>query len=133
MLPYCFICLHWLASTQATQLADLAFGHAQVEQFMRDRPGVRTVLIKEAALRNHLAKGFGGLETGFRVYWDNREPEVREADYTPRYGDKPARVRVSKARSESGSDKCVTLVIELEHAKGENRITQSVGWPSSVR
>jgi hypothetical protein len=123
MLPYCFICLPWLASMQATQLADLAFGHAQVEQFMRDRPEVKPVLLKEAALRNQLERGFGGLETGFHVYWDNREPDLRGADYRPRHNQEPAIVRVSKKRLGSASDKCVTLVIELEHAKSEGRYT----------
>jgi hypothetical protein len=120
MLGYSFICLHWLVSIQATQVADLAFGHAQLEQFMRDRPEVRPVLIKEVALREHLERGFGGLETGFRVYWDNREPEACESDYRVRQNEEPARIRVSKAPFGSGSDKCVALVIELEHAKSNN-------------
>jgi hypothetical protein len=119
MLAY-FICLPFLVSVQTTP-ADLEFGRSQVEQFMRDRPEVKPVLIKETALRNHLEKGFGGLETGFRVHWENREPEKRRSEYWPRYDDAPARVRVSKAPSISGSDKCVTLVIELEHAKSETR------------
>lgn len=123
MLAYFLVCLPWLASTHATQVADLRFGHAQVEQFMRDRPEVKPVLIKEVALRNQLEKGFGGLETGFRVHWDNREPEIREADYRQRYKEEPARVCVSKAPHASGSDKCVKLLIELEHAKNDNRFT----------
>ena len=123
MLTFCFICLPWLVNVQATQLADLAFGRAQVEQFMRDRPEVRSVLIKEVALREHLERGFGSLETGFHVCWDNREPEVREADYRQRYDEEPARVRVSKKPFGSGSDKCVTLVIELEHSKNDIRST----------
>jgi hypothetical protein len=123
MLAYCFICLHWLASMQATQVADLAFGHAQVEQFMRDRPEVKPVLVKEVALRNQLERGFGGLETGFRVYWNNREPGVRLADYRPRYNEAPARVRITKDPLVSGADKCVKLVMELEHAKSDNRYT----------
>jgi len=122
MLNYCFICLHWLASVQAAQVADLAFGHAQVEQFMRDRPEVKSVLAKEVVLRDHLVKGFAGVETGFRVHWDNQEPEVRGANYRPRYGEEPARVRVSKARYATGADVCVTLVMELEHSKNENRL-----------
>jgi hypothetical protein len=121
MLTY-FICLPFLVSVQTTP-ADLEFGRSQLEQFMRDRPEVKPVLIKEKALRNHLERGFGGVETGFRVHWDNREPEKREADYWPRYDEEPARVRVSKAPFGSGSDKCVTLVIELEHAKSDNRFT----------
>jgi hypothetical protein len=123
MLGYCLIFFYWLASMQAAQTADLAFGHAQLEQFMQDRPEVRPVLIKEVALRNQLEKGFGGLVTGFRVYWDNREPEVRYADYRLRQDKEPARVRVSKAEFRSGSDKCVSLMIELEHAKRDNLFT----------
>jgi hypothetical protein len=131
MLTYCLIIVPWLACTQVTQEAslrkaqeaDLKFGQAQLEQFMRDRPEVRHVLIRQVALRNQLERGFGGLETGFRVYWDNGEPEVREADYRQRHGEEPARIRVSKSPFGSGSDKCVTLLIELEHAKGDNRGT----------
>jgi hypothetical protein len=123
MLAYCVISLSWLVNMQATQVADLTFGRAQVEQFMQDRPEVKPVLIKEVALRNQLERGFAGLETGFRVYWDNREPEKRYADYWPRRDKEPARVRVSKKPFGSGSDKCVTLVMELENAKGDKRGT----------
>src|SRR4051794_17879561 len=105
MLPYCFISLYWLTSMQA----DLPFGHAQLEQFMRDRPEVRPVLLKELALRNHLEWGFGGLETGFRVYWESQAPELRVATYWPRYEGAPAHVRVLKGQSASGADKCVML------------------------
>jgi hypothetical protein len=122
MLAYCFICLHWLASMQATQLADLAFGHAQLEQFMRDRPEVRLVLIKEAALRNQLERGFGGLETGLRVHWEDREVQCgRASEYWPRHNESSGRVRVTKASTVSGQDKCVMLVLELENAKSDGR------------
>jgi hypothetical protein len=65
--------------------------------------------------------GFGGLETGFRVYWDNREPETGFAQHWPHNDEMQGRVRTTKDPSVPGSDKCVMLLLELEHSKSDSR------------
>lgn len=121
MLGYCFICLYWLASMQVAQPADLEFGRAQVEQLMRDRPEVKPVLLKQEALRKHLERNFGGLDTGVRVRWENEEPTEVAAQFRPPSDGKPGCVQVTKDSSVSASDKCVMLVVELEHARNDKR------------
>src|SRR5215207_1118817 len=93
----------------ATQQADLAFGHAQVEAVMRDRPEMGVVIKREPALRAMLDWSFGGQFRTNHTYWDPKEPTSGQ----------PASnilvfVRVTSKPSTSAVDKCAGLVFELQ-------------------
>ena len=70
--------------------------------------------------RRHLERNFGGLNTGYRVRWEDGEPESGYgAEFIAHFHGQPNRVRVSRTADESPTEKCLTLVTELEHAKGD--------------
>jgi hypothetical protein len=103
------------------QLADLEFGHAQVEQVICDRPEMGEVINRELALRARLELGFSGLACGHRVYWDRREPPMQQSANYPAHGNDPNRVRLTNKPTLSTVDKCTLLVFELENARQSRR------------
>jgi hypothetical protein len=103
------------------QRRDLSFGHAQVEQFICDRPETSAIINGNPALRALLESCFAGDLSGQRVYWDCREPLLgREAGHFALYEQYPALVRVSSRSHSSAIDMCMYLVIELQHSRFDN-------------
>jgi hypothetical protein len=103
------------------QDADSLFGRAQVEQFIRDRPGVGDVIEREPALREVLEAGFKADAGGKRIYWDCREPKASVSERIPPYLEYPSLVRVSRTIPSTAVDMCVMLLFELYHTPFEQR------------
>jgi hypothetical protein len=124
MIPYLLVFAHVCTMhTSAVQhyLADMSFGHLQVEQVICDRPEMGSVINRNPALRELLESCFAGALLGERVYWDNREPlDKKRGGHFPSYRVFPPLVRVSNQSNSSAVDRCVILVIELQHCRFDN-------------
>src|SRR3954464_14026389 len=96
----------WVRSYWFREHSEPSFGHSQVEQFIRDRPGVGQVINREPALRANLEACFEGESTGGRIYWDNRVPKGDEngAEHSLAYRDYPAMIRVTNLSGISAVD-----------------------------
>jgi hypothetical protein len=116
----CVLLIALWARTYSTEEQPPSFGHSQVEQFILDRPGVGDVINRELALRAVLESGFAGEFDGQRVYWDFREPVNAISQRVPAYTEYPSLVRVSGKLPSSAIDKCVMLVLELQHGSFNN-------------
>jgi hypothetical protein len=109
--------------TSAMQKADQAFGHAQVEQVIYDRPDMGPIINREPALRALLESSFAGKFVGQRVYWDGRNPSTgSRSEQIPNYQEYPNLVRVTNRPDVSAIDKCTLLVLELQNARSSNRL-----------
>lgn len=102
-----------VSSAQAEQ----AFGNAQVEQIILDRPDIGAIIKHDAALRDLMVASFAGALDKRRVYWDCREPDNgKPSEQIGQYGDYPPLVRVSRSPASSAIDRTVMLVLELQNA-----------------
>jgi hypothetical protein len=112
----------WHGDSVAAQNTELAFGRAQVEQVMRDRPDTAPVITSHKALRDFLETNFAGVATGHRVRWDNTPPINIEggAECWSHQGELSA-IRVSNDPSFSAIDKCSMMVFELHNAMSKSR------------
>jgi hypothetical protein len=109
----------WVRSYWLKEQVEPSFGHSQVEQFIRDRPGVSEVINREPALRAMLEASFEGAPETGRVHWDKREPTASTAQHLhSRYG-LPTLVRVTKRSDTSAVDKCAKLLFELYNVQSD--------------
>lgn len=113
----------WHGDSVAAQDVDLAFGRAQVEQVMRDRPDTAPVITSHKALRDFLETSFEGVATGRRVRWDNTPPDNIEGGAETCWSNEGelCAIRVSNDPSFSAIDKCSMMVFELHNARSESR------------
>ena len=109
MFMYLFVLAEVCAlNSLATQQADLAFGHEQVEAVIRDRPDMGVVINREPALRAMLNWSFGGQFRSNRTYWDPQEPTTDQGAQNFQ-----VYVWVTSKPRVSAVDKCAMLVFEL--------------------
>ncbi len=110
---------------------DLKHGNAQVAAMLNDRPGMASFKDADGATRTitpddpiwqWVAKRFGMLVNGHRIYWDKsdvRKPDHYEADHTIPWNNQAAQIRLRN---------------KVRKAPGEPWQTQSLGkmWSSVI-
>jgi hypothetical protein len=111
------------------------FGRSQVEQFIRDRPGVGDVINRKPALRTMLESSFEGDEKSGRIHWDCNQPVgPAPAEHSLSHPGRPAFVRVSKSADISAVDKCSMLVYELINFSFDDayKAYDSLAWKKQI-
>jgi hypothetical protein len=108
----------------AVKPADLAHGREQVEKFIHDRPDAGRVINRHPALKEQIAILFADDGQGInghveRVYWENVEPVLSNAEHRMSSDDHPTYVRVSRRPEYSAIDKCSDLVFELHNVRND--------------
>src|SRR3954447_5287496 len=91
LIAFGFLLAFWV---QDYWQVEQTFGHSQVEQFIRDRPGVDDVINSKPAFRKMLESRFEGNERNGRIHWDCGEPH---GPAPAEHGGNPASVRVSNS------------------------------------
>ena len=114
-----FLLAIWMQSYWLKEQVEPSFGHSQVEQFIRDRPGVSEVINREPALRAMLEARFEAGFEGVRIYWDEREPAASTAQHLHSRYDDPTLIRVTKRSDISAVDKCAMLLFELYNVQSD--------------
>src|SRR5690242_8482543 len=119
LLPY-----HWTASLPKPKEIgaviqqssnDLAFGNAQVEQFIRDRPDTAAIVRSNSMLRWTLVWNFAGELKRGRIYWCDLEPQHAKAEHFEASDGYPVLIKVSK--DQAAVDQCAALLFELFNYK----------------